>query len=91
MVAETEFEAVASSKVKLEIEMFIKEIISQHRRDFKAIYKCEYCGLEKTGSGYDDDNFHENVIPEMICGICSKSGSNDYVSMKAKYPAGYVI
>lgn len=45
--------------------MRIEKMISQHRRDFTAIYKCEHCGYEKKGGGYDDTHFHQNVIPEM--------------------------
>lgn len=54
--------------------MKIKEITSRSRRDFWAIYKCEGCGHE-TGekSGYDDRNFHDNVIPSMKCTKCGKS------------------
>lgn len=33
--------------------MKIKEITSQHRRDFYAVYECEHCGDETTGYGYD--------------------------------------
>ena len=44
--------------------MRIKEIISQHRRDFKAIFECEHCGHTETKSGYDDANYHQNVIPK---------------------------
>lgn len=38
--------------------MKIQRIVSQCRRDFKAIYECEHCGHSFTGGGYDDDNFH---------------------------------
>ena len=56
------------------IIMKIKERIMQHRRDFRAIYECEGCGYTtKEQSGYDDRNFHDNVIPEMICPKCGKS------------------
>ena len=47
--------------------MKIKEITNQSRRDFWAIFECEHCGYEQEKSGYDDRNFHENVIPKMIC------------------------
>jgi tRNA(His) 5'-end guanylyltransferase len=43
----------------------IKEIKSQSRRDFIAVYVCEHCGHEHEGYGYDDDNFHRKVIPAM--------------------------
>jgi uncharacterized CHY-type Zn-finger protein len=52
--------------------MRIKEIISQHRRDFRAIYECEHCNDSHEDSGYDDANFHKNVIPNMVCGKCQK-------------------
>jgi ribosomal protein L37AE/L43A len=54
--------------------MKIKEIVSQFRRDFTAVYVCEGCGNEKKqGGGYDDRNYHDNVIPEMKCDKCGKS------------------
>jgi hypothetical protein len=71
--------------------MRIKRILSQHRRDFRAIYKCEHCDAEQEGSGYDDDNFHQNVIPKMVCAKCGKIASDNYVPVKTKYAAGVVI
>lgn len=53
--------------------MKINKIISQSRRDFHAIYECESCGNTKKESGYDDRNFHDNVIPKMKCEKCGKS------------------
>lgn len=53
--------------------MKIKKIIDQNRRDFNAIYECEFCGATKEGYGYDDSNFHNNVIPNMKCPKCGKS------------------
>lgn len=45
----------------------------QHRRDFVADMVCEYCGyVEKDVRGYDDTNFHENVIPRRPCPKCGK-------------------
>lgn len=52
--------------------MRIKEKISQHRRDFTAIYECEHCGATKRDYGYDDANFHQNVIPNMQCPECGE-------------------
>lgn len=43
------------------MKMYIEKMISQYRRDFRAIYKCENCGFEEKGRGYDDRNFHDNV------------------------------
>ena len=53
--------------------MRIKKILYQHRRDFRAVYVCPFCGYEKEGSGYDDAYFHHNVIPEMKCDKCGKT------------------
>lgn len=47
--------------------MRIKEILSQNRRDFRALFVCPFCGYEEEKPGYDDANFHLNVIPKMEC------------------------
>ena len=52
--------------------MRIKKIIHQNRRDFRAIYECEFCGHTKEDRGYDDDYFHQTVIPNMKCQGCGK-------------------
>lgn len=71
--------------------MRIKRIESQHRRDFYALYECEHCGHKHRGSGYDDANFHQNVIPAMACGECGKAASEDYRALAPKYPEGMQI
>lgn len=71
--------------------MRIKEIISQHRRDFTAMYECEHCGYTKKGSGYDDANFHNNVVPNMVCPECGKKASENYRPLTTKYPEGYQV
>ena len=71
--------------------MKIKRIDSQYRRDFYAIYECEHCGHEHRASGYDDDNFHRNVIPAMKCPACGKTAGDDYRPLGTKYPAGTVV
>ena len=71
--------------------MRIIEIRSQHRRDFTAVYQCEWCRWEHTGSGYDDTNFHVNVIPAMKCGKCHKTAGDDYEPRTPKYPDGMTI
>lgn len=53
--------------------MKIEKIVEQHRRDFYAIYKCESCGDSFKDSGYDDRNFHDNVVPAMVCKKCGLS------------------
>ena len=71
--------------------MKIKTIKSQSRRDFTAIYECEHCGATHEGYGYDDDNFHENVIPKMTCNKCGKKADDDYRPLKTKYHSWEVI
>ena len=53
--------------------MRIKARLRQHRRDFRAIYQCEFCGHEKEDTGYDDHYFHSQVIPNMVCPKCEKA------------------
>lgn len=65
--------------------MKIKTILSQHRRDFQAIYECEHCNTTEQGYGYDDTNFHINVIPNMKCKSCGQSSPEDYRAMTTKY------
>jgi len=71
--------------------MKIKEITRQHRRDFWAIYECEHCGHEEKGSGYDDANFHENVIPDMKCSNCGNKAKENYRPLAPKYPASKIV
>ena len=71
--------------------MKIEKITSQSRRDFTAIYVCEHCGFEKKGYGYDDTNFHQNVIPEMKCDKCGKIAPVDYRPRTTKYPDSMVV
>ena len=68
--------------------MKIKQITSQHRRDFKAIYECEHCGETETGSGYDDTYFHQEVVPKKICAKCGKTAGDEYRPLTTKYPDG---
>lgn len=76
--------------------MIIKKKLRQRRRDFWADYECEHCGhIEKDSSGYDDANFHDNVIPNMKCKECGESSnskrSDKTVKRKTKYPEHVVI
>ena len=71
--------------------MKIKTIESQSRRDFHAIYECEHCGHTQKGYGYDDDNFHRNVIPKMKCSECGKIAPDNYRPLTTKYAAHEVV
>ena len=71
--------------------MKIKSIENQNRRDFFAIYECEHCGHEHRGSGYDDANFHQNVIPGIECGECGMIAGDNYRPLTTKNPAHAVV
>jgi ribosomal protein L37AE/L43A len=71
--------------------MRIKKIISQSRRDFHAIYECEHCGHTHEGSGYDDTNFHVNVIPNKVCPKCGKTAESTYRPLATKYNDSEVV
>ena len=75
--------------------MKIKEILDQHRRDFTALMECEFClHQEIDNSGYDDRNYHDNVIPNIKCIKCGKStmsGGGKIEKVVTKYPEGFQI
>ena len=71
--------------------MKIKKIISQNRRDFVAIYVCEHCGHEYQDTGYDDNFFHNTVIPGKECPECKKTAGDDYRALATKYPDGMQV
>ena len=71
--------------------MHIRKIISQHRRDFTAEYKCEHCGHTETGSGYDDTNFHQKVVPSFSCVKCGKTADDTFRGLTTKYPDYFII
>ncbi len=71
--------------------MKIKEILSQHRRDFTAIYECEHCGATHKDSGYDDEHFHKTVVPEMKCKACGEIAPSSYRPLSPKYAAHEVV
>lgn len=74
--------------------MKIKEYTYNNRRDFKAIYMCEECGFTKEAWGYDDRNFHDNVVPNMKCDKCGKSRVDMGISgefVQTKYEEGFQV
>ncbi len=71
--------------------MHIKEITYQFRRDFKAIYECEHCNQLQDGGGYDDDHYHQKIIPKMKCQNCGKKAGEAYIPAIPQYPEGYQI
>ena len=72
--------------------MKIVRITSQSRRDFWATMECEHCGYIRTNvSGYDDGNFHENVIPKMKCQECGEIAPDNYRPMGTKYHKDQIV
>ena len=74
--------------------MRIKRILRQYRRDFWAIFRCEACGYECERQGYDDANFHVNVIPQMKCPQCGKIEREiapNYRPLTTKYHEGMQV
>ena len=72
--------------------MKIKKITSQDRRDFSAIMVCEHCGKEDINKyGYDDANYHKNVIPNMKCKTCGEKSPASYAPDATKYADHEVV
>lgn len=74
--------------------MKITKITSQNRRDIYGILQCEGCGITEKFYGYDDHNFHNNVIPHRPCNFCGKSAIQLDVPlepMEPKYPPDALI
>lgn len=71
--------------------MKIKTIKSQYRRDFTAIFECESCEHTVVQSGYDDDHFHRNVIPGMVCEKCGEKAPETYRPLSTKYDSWKVV
>lgn len=66
--------------------MKIYSILSTHRFDFTAIMQCQFCdGFQTNPSGYDDLNYHNEVIPRIECLWCGKnSAGSDNAVVKGK-------
>ena len=71
--------------------MRIKQILSQHRRDFRAVFECESCDYEFERSGYDDTHFHNKVIPAMKCPKCGNTSPCEYRPLTTKYSDSEVV
>lgn len=68
--------------------MKIKSIKSQSRRDIYGDLECEACGAVQKFVGYDDHNYHVNVVPHIKCKACNKS-SADMADHQPMSVAGY--
>lgn len=60
--------------------MKIYETTFEYRRDFHAIMVCEHCDhTQELKTGYDDDYYHNRVIPAMTCDKCGKNRKGEIV------------
>ena len=71
--------------------MFIKKITHQNRRDFIAVYECGTCGMTVEGKGYDDEYFHVNAVPAMVCNNCQATAGKEYAPRTPKHPEGFQV
>ena len=71
--------------------MRIKSIKSQYRRDMQLELECEHCGDIILDNGYDDDYFHNEVIPKMVCNVCGKIADDTYVPLIPKYKPNEIV
>lgn len=72
--------------------MKITKIYNRNRRDFTFDAKCEHCGHKAFGArGYDDDNFHNNVVPKMECPSCDKTSSEVGERPTPRYPRDLTV
>ena len=75
--------------------MLIIDIVWQYRRDFEARIQCEGCGHKQIlKGGYDDDNYHINVLPNIKCDACGESRKSLGITQpatKTKYEPWEVV
>ncbi len=61
--------------------MKLIDVTWQHRFDFRGILQCEHCEhTQSMDHGYDDANFHNNVIPAIVCIQCGKRRTEETLS-----------
>ena len=53
--------------------MIIKEMLIQDDKEFKAIFTCEFCDNHVIKRGYNNKDFHDNIIPNVKCEKCGKT------------------
>ena len=72
--------------------MKITKMYDQSRRDFSFDAECEHCGHEvKRQGGYDDANFHNFVMPKMICPECGLASFTVGDRPTPRYPEGMSV
>lgn len=61
--------------------MKIKEITDRIKNDIYGILECEHCGATRKFVGYDDENYHKNVLPEFYCMKCGLNRKGDKIEI----------
>lgn len=65
--------------------MFLSEIKNRNRRDFTGTITCESCDhSEELRSGYDDEYYHNEVIPNMKCTQCGESTNTLEIGIRTR-------
>jgi len=49
------------------------------------MFECEHCGFTEIRTGYDDDFFHNTVVPNIKCFKCGKTASDTYEPREPRY------
>lgn len=70
--------------------MKIEKFTHRNRRDFKALFACDNkgCDHKEESWGYDDMNFHQNVVPQMKCKKCGRTSPKKEAQQQPRYPEG---
>ena len=73
--------------------MYINNILSRNRRDIEVQLKC-HCGFSYVDTIYDDEHFHNNIVPKIKCPKCGQieaDSPSPHIPLKPKYPEGFQI
>lgn len=63
--------------------MKIQKVLSHYGNDFTATMECEHCeSTQKLSTGYNDDYYHDRVIPAMTCKACGKNRAGEVPEVK---------
>ena len=63
--------------------MKIKKYTFKMRNDFRAVIICEHCNYEQElKTGYNDNYYHNRVIPNITCKRCGKNRSGIIPNIK---------
>ena len=65
--------------------MKITKVTNRINNDFWATVSCEHCGAVVTNwSGYEDTNYHQNVMPKFHCKECGQNRAGETKALTPK-------